>query len=38
MPEKVFVKDNLGCVGHPNVHGHKVLADGIYNSVRKILE
>lgn len=38
MPSGVFKKDNLGCVAHPNVNGHKIMAHGVYNDVKQILE
>lgn len=37
-PSSAFSKDNLGCIGHPNVKGQHLIADSLYEQVKSIFE
>ena len=36
VPHSAFAKENLGCIGHPNVKGQRLIADLLYEQVRPI--
>jgi hypothetical protein len=37
VPSGIFVKGNMGCIGHPNAKGQALIAESIYETVNKIL-
>lgn len=38
VPAGIFKKADMGCIGHWNYKGQRIMADSIYEKVKDILE
>jgi hypothetical protein len=38
IPKGPLSKENMGCIGHPNVKGQRLMAEGIRDQVQQLLD